>query len=78
MEYISTIIVPTQKFNSLFDSLTKHRETIKYHGEMKFSDIGKSGERLELAKLWLNEILDFFRKPFSLSFFSSRVKLKET
>lgn len=55
--YISTIIIPTTKFGSIYNKLMKHRNNINYHHEMKFAGIEKPGAKLELAKLWLDEIL---------------------
>lgn len=56
--YISTIIVPTEKFNSLYDTLMKHRKELNYYGELKYTEIGKRGLKLELAKKWIGEILE--------------------
>jgi len=55
--YISTIIIPTNLFNTFYETLMAHRNTVGYFNELIFREIGKSGPKLELAKLWLNEIL---------------------
>ena len=56
--YICTIIIPTKLFNSFYDTLMAHRKTVGYFNELIFREIGKSGLKLELAKLWLNEIIN--------------------
>lgn len=55
--YICTIIIPTKYFNDFYDSLMQHRQNVDYFHELKFGEIGQSGQKLELAKLWLSEIL---------------------
>lgn len=56
--YISSIIIPTKKFNSLYDDLMSHRATVDYYNELKFSEINNIGKKAELGKLWLSEILN--------------------
>jgi len=56
--YISTIIIPTNLFNPFYETLMTHRKNVGYFNELIFREIGKSGPKLELAKLWLSEILN--------------------
>jgi len=56
--YISTIIIPSKKFNSIYDDLMKHREKVNYHNELKFSEINKVGEKSKLGELWISEFLN--------------------
>ena len=56
--YISTIIIPTNKFSAFHNKLIEHRKSKNYFNALKFSEIKKKGIKQELSELWLNEVLE--------------------
>lgn len=58
-DYIAILIIPSDKISKALEILKEHRQKIGYNKEIKFSSVNKKakGEKFELAKNWLLEII---------------------
>ena len=58
--YMGLVFIPTYNIQNAFNLLNKHRKAISYFNALKFSDLNKKGygEKVDLAKAWLNEIIE--------------------
>lgn len=58
-DYIAILIIPADKISEALEILNEHRREIRYNGEVKFANVNKKakGEKFELAKRWLEEII---------------------
>lgn len=58
--YMCLVFFPTKHINEIHDMLTTIRRSHDFDGEMKFSTLNKKGigTKLEIAKKWLNLVID--------------------
>jgi hypothetical protein len=71
-DYIATLIIPSNKISKAAEILKGHRQKIGYDKEIKFSNINKKakGEKFELAKNWLSEIVRDGREKRGVFYFN--------
>jgi len=65
-DYIAILIIPTYKIGDALSILEKHRKEIGYYEEIKFSKVNRKakGEKFELSKRWLQEIITEEQRNF--------------
>jgi len=59
-DYICLLIIPSDKFKSLFNELIKARQEAQYDYELSFSKLNKkgTGSKLDLANCWIDIIIN--------------------
>jgi len=70
-DYICLLIIPSDKFKSLFNDLIKARQEAQYDYELSFSKLNKkgTGSKLDLANCWTDIIIDDATKHMDRIYF---------
>lgn len=56
--YVGLVSIPQSRIGGALDRLLAERNRVGYHRELHYSDLKRRGEKVELAKAWLNLLME--------------------
>ena len=71
-DYLCLLVIPSNKIDAAIEILKHHRGEVEYFEELRFREINKKakGKKFELAKRWLEEIIEDGKQGRGIFYFS--------